>query len=476
MKLKHVVALMGVMGLVSTTAFAADTDTSTAATDTTTTTTTTTDSSATSNTADTSATTDKAPAKKHHKRHHHKVYAEAPTTYKDYKDALPIVIERIDNSQAIYDAMSQNLNRGRPMPDWFNRLGFNGGVNFDAFWGNRGMGYMTEDINRIALNDAYLNTTAVVNDWARGFLSLSYNNTSDVLATAPKTGRYSNVYPINTVNLEQGYITIADYDVSPVFVQIGKQFSDFGRYTIHPLERTLAQSMTESLQTSAKLGFITRNGLHGQMYAFNNSMTQFSMGHPKTVYGAALGFDQLSDVLGFDVGVGYMSQLVGANDVQWGVGTFNGTIAAVAGSTGTGGSYVHTVGGVSAYADVNYGPFTLGGRYVTAIQNYSTTDLTTQYHAMGAGAKPWAADVTAGFGFNGYGKNQNVYVGYQVSKDSVNLYLPKNRWIIGYGVAMWKNTDLGLLVGHDTDYSTGGNGGTGKSSNTIGVRGAIKFG
>jgi hypothetical protein len=449
MKLKLVVASMSVLGLISSPVFA----------DTTTTTTT------------------------KHKAHHHRVHHEKVAHHHrhhvaqthDYKDSgalvapAPVVmVQQIDTHQIIYDAMSQNIGRSKqPLPDWFNRVGVSGGVNFDAHWGNRSMGYQGENRQRLALNDAYLNVGATVNDWSKAFVSLSYSNPNGQLAGAPLAGQYSNVYtPVNQLNLEQGYVTLANYDVSPIFFQVGKQFTDYGRYTIHPMERTLSQVMTESLQTSAKLGFITQMGLHGDVYAFDNTARAVAQPHTNTVYGAAIGFDQLNDQLGFDVGVGYMSNLSGVNDIN----------AAIGNAYANKGTYVHTVGGIAVYGDVNSGPFSFGARYTTSIQKFSPVDLSNQYGtANGSGARPWAADFTAGFGFNAWAKNQNVYVGYQTGNNAVNLALPKNRYLVGYNVDMWKMTNLGLEVAHDTAYSSG-NGGTGRSSNTIGARASVKFG
>ena len=377
------------------------------------------------------------------------------------------------------------------MPDWFNRIGVSGGVNFDAHWGNRSQGYEGENVQRLSLNDAYINVGANVNDWAKAFTSISFSNPSGRLSgsivapgisVSPLGGQYSNTYNTpNTINLEQGYVTIANYDVSPIFFQIGKQFTDYGRYTIHPLVRTMTQVMTESLATSAKLGFITQMGFHGDIYAFDNPATQSGQGHTGTVYGAALGFDQLNDQLGFDVGVGYMSNITGVNDINAALGNNYANALASGVATGLGlpstGTYVHTVGGLAVYGDVNSGPFALSVRYTQAIQHFNPGDLSTQYNLSTgvAGARPWALDVTGGFGFNYWAKNQNLYLGYQTSNNAVNLALPKNRWIVGYNIDMWKNTNLGLEYNHDTAYSSGNNA-FNHSSNTVGARASVKFG
>jgi hypothetical protein len=478
MKLKLVVASMSVLGLISSPVFA--------------------DTQSTSSSSTTTTTTKKLHHHHHYKKAQHKTthHHHVAQSHEDYKamGALPqpVVLPVVDTHQIMYNAMSQNTGRAtQAMPDWFNRIGVTGGVNFDAHWGNRSQGYEGENVQRLSLNDAYLNIGANVNDWTKAFTSFSFSNPSARLSGSffplgtsgtPLAGQYSNVYtPVNGINLEQGYVTIANYDVSPIFFQIGKQYTDYGRYTIHPLVRTMTQVMTESLVTSAKLGFITQMGFHGDIYAFDNPATQTSQGHTGTIYGAALGFDQLNDQLGFDVGVGYMSNITGVNDINAALGNAyaNGLTSTAAAALGfpTTGSYIHTVGGIAVYGDVNSGPFSLGVRYTQAIQHFNPNDISNQYNlAAGvSGARPWALDVTGGFGFNYWAKNQNLYLGYQTSNNAVNLALPKNRWIVGYNVDMWKNTNVGLEYNHDTSYSSGNNA-FNHSSNTVGARASVKFG
>ncbi len=401
---------------------------------------------------------------KHHKKIHHVVHHPRVMEREDYRavDAVaiqpaPVGLEtepKVDLFSAITDAMDHNTGRSKYTPDWFNRVYVSGGANVDFKWGNRRPTFTTENIQRIALNDVYLNVNGTINDWVKAFASISYNSTSV---------NYSYVYPVNALNLEQGFVTIGNLDAYPIFLQVGKQFEDFGRYTIHPLNRTLAQSLSEALRTSANLGFATRMGLHGSVYAFDNVVRIASQGHNKTVFGASLGFDQPNDQFGYDLGIGYLSNMAGVNDIANFI---------------VGGTVVHTVGGIALYGDVNSGPFNFGARYTTAVQSFSPVDINTNGNVAlgsGTGAKPWAADFTAGYGFNYMSKNQNVYLGYQTSNNTVRLALPRNRVLAGYGIDMWKNTNLGLEFTHDNAYSIG-QGGTGQNSNTLGLRAGVKFG
>lgn len=437
MKLKLVVASMSVLGLVSCPAF-----------------------------ADNNA--------KH--RHHHVAKKHQMVSHADYKAMGALPIENCQPSQnaAILDVMSQNTGRAKPTEDCNKLIAFAGGINLDAHWGNRSTELQGENRQRLALNDAYLNIFGNVNDWTKAFASLSYGDPSDVETTG--FGQYSNVYTNvgdNKVTLEQGFIRLANFDQYPVFVQLGKQFQDFGRYTIHPIHRTVTQSLSETLRTSAELGFILPVGFHGDIYAFDNPMNErsatslaSSTSHPKTNYGVALGFDAPSDQLGWGVNVGYLYNMTGVNDVQQAVSqtTNSGSI--------TGGSYHNRVSALAIDAMVNSGPFSLTGDYVTALTNFSSTDLVG---TGTSGAKPWAGNIKAGYGFNAFGKDQNLYLAYETTGAAVNLNLPKNRWVVGLGVDAWKNTNLTLEFAHDTDYTVANNG-TGNSYNTIGFRAAVMFG
>jgi len=168
------------------------------------------------------------------------------------------------------------------------------------------------------------------------------------------------------------------------------------------------------------------------------------------------------------------------NDVAWMVQNYTGA-----------NFYRNRVGAWSIYGDVNSGPFTLGARYTAALQRFNVLDMpkngnvnvatgavgtaVTAATAGATGAKPWAVTVQGGYGFEGWGKNQNVYLGYQGSNEAGGFNIPKNRWLVGYGVDMWKNTSLGAEWDFDNAYSTA-KGGTGNNTNLLTLRAAVKFG
>lgn len=482
MKLKLVVASMSVLGLISCPAFAATAD----------------DASANANdSANTSMTSVKH---KHHHRHHQKMMKETTEAqnYKDtFKDQAPCMISPTTMTMV---EMTQNSGRSLPNPcnpGWYNRIWVSGGANVDiGKWGNRNSNYMGENYQRVSLNDAYLNVAADASDWAKFFASISYDTATIVnnpsLFNNRGAAEYSAPYSNNiggsnqhSVQLEQGFATLANFDVSPIFVQVGKQFQDFSRYEIHPITRSLTQVMSETLATSLKLGFLY-NGFNGSLFAFDDPLTKVGGGSNTTTnYGAALGYDMPNDQFGWDIGAAYLYNMIGVNDVAFSVNNFVGTAA--------GAGYHSRVGAYALYGDLNTGPFTVGVRYTAAAQRFNVLDMTKNGFAdltaasavLGSGtaiaaaagakgAEPWAAGIQAGYGFEGWGKNQNVYLGYQASNEAAGLNIPKNRWLAGYNVDMFQNVNLGAEWDHDNAYSAS-NGGTGNAANLVTLRAAVKF-
>lgn len=424
--------------------------------------------------------------KHHHKMMKHKVHQVATQDYKDMGVMKDEVVCTISQTTMLMTAMTQNLGRSIPNPcmsaDWFKRIQMSGGINVDVGkWGNRNMAYMGENYQRLSLNDVYINIAADVNEWTKAFASISYGNPStnadNAAGAGNDPGEYSAAYAnniqgtaVNNVQVEQALITISNFDVSPIFLQVGKGFQDFSRYQIHPITRSMTQVMSETLATSIELGFVVPMGLHGDVYVFDDPTGKIGKTARTTNYGAALGYDQISDQLGFDLGVGYLYNLYGVNDIAYAVNNFTGNAG-----------YNNRVSGIAAYADVNSGPFWLSGRYTTAIQRFNILDLPKNGAAASTtGAKPWTAGGEVGYGFMdlfgmGYGKKQNIYLGYQASREAAGLDLPKSRWQLGYNVDIWPHTNFGIQWDHDQNYSAA-NGGNNNSTNLVSLRAAVQFG
>ena len=476
MKLKLVVASMSVLGLISCPVLAAS---------------------------------DQAEHKHHHrmKHHHEENYkGEEAVEAVGYKGEVVSTCPRVSVYDPILDAMSQNVGRAKATVDCDKPIQFAGGINFDTQWGNLSEGFMGENNTRFTLNDAYINATGHVNDWVSAFLELSYNNIQDTalnganfgryptVSTEPLPGLYSAGYTLDQIDLQQGYIMLGNPEKFPLFLKLGKQFLDYGRYSIHPITRSMTQVMTETLQTSAELSFISawsNMDFHGSIFTFQNQITEIdeddidtdfgvidvaeSAGNNgKTNFGIQLGVGQVSNQLGWDVGVGYMYNLFGVNDIAYATTAFKGGIDDDGGVVNVDQSfYVDRVSGLTVYGMVNSGPFSLSAHYATALDEFDAIDL--GFGDDDDGAQPWAFDITAAYGFNYWNRSQNIYVGYQQSGEAADLFIPQYRWTAGYGIDVLKNTNVGLEYSYDKAYDED-DGQDDESTNRIALRVAVKFG
>ncbi len=433
-----------------------------------------------------------------HSKHKQMTQTETRHDYKDYKDMGVKVCTITPAAMSMVEG-TQNIGRSIPNPcnpGWYDRVRVSGGVNFDfGKFGNRNQNVMGENYQTFSLNDAYLNVAANVSDWATAFASLSFSTATTAanpgaygtLGAAEYSAAYSNNInggAANLFNVEQAFATIANFDASPVYLQGGKFFQDFSRYEIHPITRSLTQSFSETLASALKLGFFA-DGFNGDVYVFNAPIGKVgsSASSQATDYGVSVGYDWNNPDFGWDLGAGYLWNMMGVNDVAWNVNNF------------TNGGYNSRVGGVALYGDLNYGPFMAALRYTQAVQRFNVNDLTQNGRAdlaagspiigggvgpvvplaTATGAKPWAAGVQVGYGFDAWSKSQNVYLGYQASREAAGLNLPKSRWLVGYGVDVVKDTNVAAEWDHDQMFSTG-NGGTGNSANLVSLRASVKFG
>jgi hypothetical protein len=410
----------------------------------------------------------------------HRHYNKEEHSARDYKDMPSAALCIISQPEMILNEMTQSMGRSMPSPctspGWADRIQVSGGINIDlGKFGNRTGGYQGENYKRFSLNDAYLNVGANINEWTHGFASLSYGDPTSTDFTDSGAFEYSSVYNAHQLTLEQAYATIANFNASPLFLQVGKQFQDFSRYDIHPITRSMTQVLSETLRTSVKVGFIVPFGFNGAIYAFDNTIRQIGKHYPPTDYGASLGIDRPNDQFGWDIGVGYMRNMISAKDVAHAVTNFTGVRA-----------YNQQVGGIALYGDVNSGPFYLSGRYTGAANRFAPEDLPKNGEAdignpAAHGAKPWALGVEIGVGFvNVLGwncpRNQKLYAGYQSSHQAAGIGLPRSRWIAGYGIEALKNTNFGLEWDHDNAYAESSGGNNQHHNDIVTIRAAFQFG
>jgi hypothetical protein len=359
---------------------------------------------------------------------------------------------------------------------------------------------------RISVNDAYLDLFANPTNWADAFLSLGYSDTNVFNIGLPggpggRSGIRKEYSGYNSVNrsccpVEQAYITFykptmwpnykskvsADHVHGPFFIRIGKQFSNFGRYHRNPMTRPMTQVMTESLHTQVQVGVNHWRGINASVAAFNSTVKKRSEAHTAANWIYSLGYDDHRSAIGFDVGVQYMHNWLGVNDMASLITQFNTSSPALPPSP----LYQTRVSAYSYYADINVGRFDFEGRYVAATSNFFVTNtgfpiVPSDLVRSGVNvtpllkANPWALDLVAAYHFYKHGKKQRAYFGYGKSNQAVRLSMPRSQFRVGYGIDAWRNVSLAAELVRNCDYKVD-NGGTESTSNTVVFRVCTKFG
>lgn len=396
-----------------------------------------------------------------------------------------VMRDRVDKLDLI---LNQNQPGGFDQPcGWTCRINLSGWMNTDAYIANRPPVFWQFNPNHrsdlpinpvtnplilpttgrasdLILNNANLFVDARVNNWVTANMSVVYTS---LMGIPGSTGAYqiANSYfvyhPVNRTIIDTAYATIGNFQVSPVYLRIGKAYTPFGQYAPYAFVQSEnpTQLFTEITQPIAQLGFIAPNGFYGSAYTF--------AGNPKISDGGSTRRIQNG---GVDLGWGYKWC---GNRVNLDAG-FIGNIAdsnflssyylnSLVEGTAVPGLPNQKVPAWDVNADVNFGPFDANGHYIATTRSlanpfflsgnsYLNQPILTNPPAFLGKPKVWG--VEAGFTFPVCAHQSRVAIGYQHTTH-LATFLPKRRIYADYMVNFAKWFDMGIAVFQDKDYGTG---------------------
>lgn len=392
--------------------------------------------------------------------------------------------------QSVVDRNATGLKNVDPcfVKSWYDRIRVSGMINVDGeFSGkfNSNSAYQTSEAtgrystghwgSDIVLNNASLFVDAMVASWVNAHLALDWHSLDNALPTPTTNAALVGPDPATSLNLEEGFVTLGDLSRWPVYARLGKQYINYGHYTLHPMTQTFTQLLTQTNKVAATLGFVVPMGFYGSIYAFRGAdkvnaaattVTRRSIDN----YGAQLGYGMQNPTYGFNVQGGYMRNISDVQYIQYNILSPNILGVTATPITGTQGAYVRQVGGWAVSGNGNYGPFDGTVAWTTAAQRFPTASIAFG----GSGARPYAMDFDAGYSFKLMGYDSRLGFSYQFSKKASGLVIPRDRYLGEYRVNVAKFTDLGVQVYHDRDYARSKGGSNGNA--TVGkVRVAVAF-
>lgn len=305
------------------------------------------------------------------------------------------------------------------------------------------------------LTDAELDMQILANRWMTGFMSFSYNN-----FPSSSGNRQFN----SAVQLNNGFITFGDLDVSKWRASVGQMYVPFGVYNsfmvTDPINKTLFRTLGRPLLIG--YGVPGTPGFNAAAYTFVGTS---SVGHinTTTAQGNNASWNRSLNQYGADAN--YQFNFTKNVRTTWGASY----IANVADSTGmqstnvkinspnfqgfanNSGSEVlaHLVPGVDGRGELDVYDYSLIGEYTTATREFSPLNLTYN----GDGAKPSAWHAEGVYSFSPWDKPSTVALSYDRSYQSLGLNVPQQSVGVAWNISIWRNTLLSLELRRSLNYS-----------------------
>lgn len=381
----------------------------------------------------------------------------------------PVVQSEVDLMRAKVAKMEaviqKNQTGGFQQPcDWYQRIQISGQANVDGFYSNKTpTSFQNNEASAINLTNANIFVDALASDWTRFHGSILYQDTQQSFIFRPTTTNFT---------LDEGYVTIGNFARSPFYFRAGRQYVDFGDYQRFPMIESFTQLMTETQATAATVGFVHPIGFNASVFAFDgmpkNTDPVVSGGTQQRSrirnYGASAGFANgfcLGRPVNYKIGVSYLYNMADVNYINTSAGLADGS------------GYLSRVQGLAGALDLATGPFDAKLRYVHALNDFDTTDLSFD----GARAEPSAFDINAGLSFLTMCHQSRLGIGWGTTSQASDVGdrgLPKQRYEADYMVNFSRWTDVGVGVYHDIDYGDS-SGGTGRNATTGVLRLAVRF-
>jgi hypothetical protein len=394
---------------------------------------------------------------------------------------LDVMRDQMNKVDLILD---QNQPGGFDQPcGWTCRINVSGWINTDAYLANRppvflglNSGYITTELpgmisnplliptmgraSDLLLNNANLFLDARVNNWVTANLSLIYTSLMAVPSSQGFYGIANSLFVYHPVpsgnvvtrSIDTAYATISNFQVSPIYFRIGKEYVPFGQYDPYAFVQSEnpTQLMTEINAATAQLGFIIPNGFYGSVYTFagNPKLNDAGSTHRIQNGGVDLGFSWNTCNSKLNVDAGWLANIADSNFLS--AYYLNSLIE----GTNVPGLPNQRTPAWNVNTDLTLGFFDVNGHYLATTRNLVNPLFMRQPGLFGAPfslGKPNVWGLETGLTFPVMAHQSRLALGYQQTTHLAN-FLPKRRIYADYLVNISKWFDLGIAVFQDRDY------------------------
>ena len=338
-------------------------------------------------------------------------------------------------------------------PEDHSHLLLSGNVEGQALYKNRGHGPDSSDIDVTnAELDAYILGPS---SWTSGYLALNYEN--DIGSSSGAITTNSRSFN-SRVFVNKAFITIGDFLKTNWYGTIGQMYVPFGTFGSSMVTGPMTRSLFRTKARAVLLGYQqqTPNAFYASGYVFKGDSYAASTSRINNG-GINLGVKYSIRAISGDIGGGFIRNVADSVGMQVaeskpffdGFGS-SSTVCGLAGIMPCGSEkLVHDVPGYNARGTLSFGKWDLLAEYITASTNFNPSNLSYN----GNGAKPQALNAEAAYTFTFFEKPTSVALGYGMTKDALAIGLPEKRWVIVMNTSWWRNTLQSLEFRHDMNYA-----------------------
>ena len=307
---------------------------------------------------------------------------------------------------------------------WFNGVEVGGAVELEAVYENPEGDDGTTDA---AVATVEFGIAAQLDDQFSGEVVLSYNNEDE------------------DIEVDTATLTMASPDESWA-VTAGQLYVPFGSFETGLVSDPLTLEIGETREIAVTVD-AGSGGFSTSVFGFKGDSDPDAR---LDGFGATVGYEMEADDTGFNVNVGYISD-IGESD-------------------GLAFEDDDRMAGWFASGAVSMGGITLSGEYVGAATDATHVDDDNElvYGFKGKAASPSAWMVEAAMDIELGGREATLAVGVQGTGEALASELPETRFLAGLSIALTEQVSLGIEWKRDTDYKAA-DGGSGESTDALTV-------
>ncbi len=310
---------------------------------------------------------------------------------------------------------------GGILPDaWSDRITLSGTIEVEAgYVKSDPKGGGSSDESDIAVATVELGVEAQIAKHVSGNILFLYEDGEDIV-------------------IDEAIITLNGEDVIPLYLNAGEMYVPFGNFESHMISDPLTLEIAETREAALQAGF-EAGGFYGSAFTFNGDADEADEDESHIDnFGANIGFAMESGAFSIDAGMSYINNLIDADGWE----AFLETDANGNGVPDF--RLKEYVGGMGAYAIVGFGPVTLIGEYVKALDDIEGLDEAASLVSLD---KISAYNLEVGYAFAIGDREAVVAAAYQ-GTDEAEYILPETRYLGTFGIGIFESTNLAFEYAH----------------------------